>query len=99
MIRILHLSYCDSKTGAGIAAKRIHNSICDYNDSNITSFLRINKYGSNNLNTISTKKLISKFYNFFKKYFERTLIRIFKYDDNSFRLRQQNFSKPRSAIY
>jgi len=25
MIKILHLSYCDKNTGAGIAAKRIHN--------------------------------------------------------------------------
>ena len=84
MIRILHLSYCDSKTGAGIAAKRIHNSICDYNDSNITSFLRINKYGINYLNTLSTRKPISISFNFFKKYFERALIRIFNYDDNIF---------------
>ena len=42
MIRILHLSYCDKNTGAGIAAKRIHNCIYDYNDPDIKSFLRLN---------------------------------------------------------
>lgn len=84
MIRILHLSYCDKNTGAGIAAKRIHNSICHYNHSDIKSLLRINSYESNNLNTINTKKMLSKLYNFFKKYFERILIRIFQYNDNIF---------------
>ena len=73
MIRILHLSYCDRNTGAGIAAKRIHDCICDYNDPEIKSFLRINTNGIDNSNIIYTKKLIPNFYNFFKKYFERII--------------------------
>ena len=84
MIRILHLSYCDKNTGAGIAAKRIHNSICDYNDKDIKSLLRINTPGRNNLNTISTKKSISIFYNFVKKYLERIIVKILRFDDNVF---------------
>ena len=55
MIRILHLSYCDKNTGAGIAAKRIHSCICDYNDPEIKSFLRLNTNGIDNRNTIYTK--------------------------------------------
>ena len=84
MIRILHLSYCDKNTGAGIAAKRIHSCICDYNDPEIKSFLRLNTNGIDNRNTIYTKKLIPHFYNIFKKYFERIIVRIIKYEDNKF---------------
>ena len=56
MIRILHLSYCESKTGAGIAAKRIHDCIRNYNDPEIKSLLRVNTFKSNNQNIINTKK-------------------------------------------
>ncbi len=84
MIRILHLSYCDKNTGAGIAAKRIHSCICDYNDPEIKSFLRLNTNGIDNRNTIYTKKLIPHFYNIFKKYFERIIVRFIKYEDNKF---------------
>ena len=84
MIKILHLSYCDKNTGAGIAAYRIHKSICNHKQSEIKSFLRINTLCSDNLNTIATKNKITIFYNFFKKYFERILIKIFKYDDKVF---------------
>ena len=66
MIRILHLSYCDKNTGAGIAAKRIHSCICDYNDQEIKSFLRLNTNGIDNGNTIYTKKLITIFITFLK---------------------------------
>ena len=65
MIRILHLSYCDKNTGAGIAAKRIHNCICDYDDPSIDSFLRITTSGVNNKNVIYTNKLIPKYFYFF----------------------------------
>ncbi|MCR8538758.1 MAG: glycosyltransferase [Prochlorococcus marinus CUG1439] len=84
MIRILHLSYCDKNSGAGIAANRIHNCICDQNELGIKSILRINTPGNHNSKTIGTKKSISIFFNFFKKYLERILIKIFKYDDNVF---------------
>tara|TARA_B100001093_G_scaffold513992_1_gene587067 strand:- start:841 stop:2100 length:1260 start_codon:yes stop_codon:yes gene_type:complete len=84
MIRILHLSYCDRNTGAGIAAKRIHNCIREYNDPNIKSLLRVNTNGDDNKNIIHTKRSLSRFYNFFKKYFERIIINIFKYEDNIF---------------
>jgi len=84
MIRILHLSYCERNTGAGIAAKRIHNCICSYNLPNIRSILRINTYGKNNKNILKTNKSITRFYNFFKKYFERIILKIVKYDDNVF---------------
>ncbi len=84
MIRILHLSYCDRNSGAGIAAKRIHNCLCDYNHKDIKSFLRVNTPVRNNSNTKSTKNSISIFYNFFKKYLERILIKFLKFDDNVF---------------
>ncbi len=84
MIRILHLSYCDSKTGAGIAAKRIHDCIRNYNDPNIKSLLRINTIEGSNKNIINTKKLMTNFLNFFKKYLERILIKLFKYEDHIF---------------
>ncbi len=84
MIRILHLSYCDRNTGAGIAAKRIHNCICDYNDSEIKSYLRLNTNGIDNRNTIYTKNLITNFYNLFKKYLERIIVKLIKYEDNKF---------------
>jgi len=84
MIRILHLSYSEKNTGAGIAAKRIHSSICNYKDSSIKSYLRINTNCIKNRNTISTKKSISQFYNFFKKYLERLIINLINYDDNVF---------------
>ena len=57
MIKILHLSYCDKNTGAGIAAKRIHSCICDYNDPEIKSFLRLNTNGIDNRNITYTKKM------------------------------------------
>ena len=72
MIKILHLSYCDRHTGAGIAAKRIHNCIYDYDDPEIKSYLRLNIDGINNRNIIYTQKLIPNFYNLFKKYFEKS---------------------------
>ncbi len=84
MIRILHLSYCDRNTGAGIAAKRIHNCICDHNDSEIKSFLRINTNGINKKDIKYTKKLISNFYNFIKKFLERIIVKLIKYEDNKF---------------
>ena len=83
MIRILHLSYCESKTGAGIAAKRIHDCIRNYNDPEIKSLLRINTTKCNNKNII-TKKSITNFYNFFKKYVEKIFIKLFKYEDHIF---------------
>ena len=61
MIKILHLSYCDRKNGAGIAAKRIHSCICDYDDPNIKSFLRVNTYGVTNENIIYTLYYINVF--------------------------------------
>ncbi len=84
MIRILHLSYCDKHTGAGIAAKRIHNCIEDYNDPIIKSLLRINTCSEDNQNIKGTKRPITKFYNFSKKYIERILIKFFKYEDQIF---------------
>ena len=85
MIRILHLSYTDRNNGAGIAAKRIHDCIRDYNDPNINSFLRVNTIGvNNNNNIIYTNKLIPRFLNLFKKYLERIIIKFFNYDDNAF---------------
>ena len=84
MIRILHLSYCDRNTGAGIAAKRIHNCICDFNDPEIKSYLRLNTNGIDNKNIRYTKKLIPKYYNLVKKYLERIIIRLIKYEDNKF---------------
>ena len=33
MIKVLHLSYCDKNSGAGIAAKKIHACIYKYNES------------------------------------------------------------------
>ena len=84
MIRILHLSYCESKTGAGIAAKRIHDCIWNYDDPDIKSFLRINTIKGNNQNIINTNKSITNFYNFLKKYLERILIKLFKYEDHIF---------------
>lgn len=84
MIRILHLSYCDKNNGAGIAAKRIHNCICDYDDPSIHSFLRINTSGVNNKNVIYTTKLIPKYFNFLKKYLERIIVKFIKYEDNAF---------------
>ena len=79
MIKILHLSYCHKNTGAGIAAKRIHYCICDYKDSNIKSFLRINTNGFNNKNILYTKNLILRFCNLFKKYLERIIIKVLNY--------------------
>ena len=84
MIRILHLSYCHKNTGAGIAAKRIHDCITDYNDPSIESLLRINTTALDNKSIIDTKKLIPKFINFFKKYLERILVKFFNYKDNVF---------------
>ena len=84
MIRILHLSYCDRNTGAGIAARRIHDCICDYNDSAIKSYLRINTNGIDNSNIIYTKNLFANFYNFIKKYLERIIVKSIKYEDNKF---------------
>ena len=84
MIRILHLSYCESKTGAGIAAKRIHDCIRTYNDPEIKSLLRVNTFGDHNKNIIHTKRSIPRFFNFFKKYFEKIIIKLFKYEDNIF---------------
>ena len=84
MIKILHLSYSDRNSGAGIAAKRIHNCICEYDPSGVKSLLRINTKTKDNLGTINTKKSISVIYNFLKKYLERIIIKIFKYDDNVF---------------
>ena len=84
MIRILHLSYCESKTGAGIAAKRIHDCIRNYNDPEIKSLLRVNTIKGNNQNIINTKKSTTNIYNLFKKYFERILIKLFKYEDHIF---------------
>ena len=84
MIRILHLSYCDRNTGAGIAAKRIHNCIFDYNDPEIKSYLRLNTYGKDQKNIIYTKKFIPNFYNLFKKYLERIIVKFIKYEDNKF---------------
>ena len=44
MIRILHLSYCDKNNGAGIAAKRIHDCIKDYNDPRYKEFIKDKYY-------------------------------------------------------
>ena len=49
MIRILHLSYSDRNSGAGIAAQRIHKCICDYDISEVKSLLRINTKNRDNL--------------------------------------------------
>ncbi len=84
MIRILHLSNSDRNTGAGIAARRIQSCICDYEDASIKSFLKTNNNCIENKNTNSQKKSISQFYNFFKKYLERTIIKLINYDDNVF---------------
>lgn len=84
MIRILHLSYSERNNGAGIAAKRIHSCICDYGDPKIKSFLRVNTSGIDNNNIIYTTKLIPKYLNFLKKYFERIIVKYIKYDDNAF---------------
>ncbi len=84
MIRILHLSYSGEKTGAGIAAKRIHSCICDYKDSSIKSFLMTNNHCYENSKIILKKNSIKRFYNFFKKYLERIIINLIDYEDNLF---------------
>ena len=84
MIRILHLSYCYKNTGAGIAAKRIHDCIKAYDDPDIKSLLRINTSVDDEQIIIDTKKLIPKFINFLKKYFERIIIKVFNYEDHVF---------------
>ena len=84
MIRILHLSYCRGITGAGIAAGRIHNCISEYDKSIINSFFNSNNDRIQNIKTLRKKKLLPKLYNFFKKYFERIIIKIIKYEDNIF---------------
>ena len=81
MIKVLHLSYCEKNSGAGIAAKKIHACIYKYNESIIKSFLRVNTSGVDKNNVINTKKLLPKIYNFLKKYFERIMIKLFRYDD------------------
>lgn len=84
MIKVLHLSYSKSNTGAGIAANRIHSCIHKFGNKEIKSILRINRSEKNQKDVIATSNKLSIIYNIFKKYFERLFIKFINYPDNNF---------------
>ena len=83
MINIIHISHTDDKSGAGIAAKRIHISLIK-NDFNIRSIMKVNKLFSKNDSSIVGINKLEKIIFFIKLIIERKIIDFLNYQDNNF---------------
>ena len=82
-IKVLHLSHSDGKSGAGIAASRIHESFLN-NQKYIESYLRVNRKFKNIPNTIYPKNIFKKGYIFAKLIAERKLVNLINFNDYNF---------------
>ena len=83
MIKIIHISHTDDKSGAGIAAKRIHLSLLN-NDFYVKSIMRVNRLFTKNQSSIIGAKKIKKFIFYVKMFLERKIIDLLNYQDNNF---------------
>lgn len=83
MIKIIHISHTDDKSGAGIAAKRIHLSLLN-NDFEVKSIMRVNRLFSKKDSSIIGPKKIKKISFYMKMIIERKIIDFLKYQDNNF---------------
>ena len=82
-MKVLHISHSDGKSGAGIAASRIHEAL--YNNKNLDkSNLQVNRKFNNIPNTFYKKTIFQKGLIFIKIYVERLLIKLINYRDMNF---------------
>lgn len=82
-MKVLHLSHSDGKSGAGIAARRIHEAL-NNNRHLQESRLNVNRKFNNIPNTFCNENLFHKFIIFTKLYIERLIIRLIDYSDQNF---------------
>ena len=82
-MRIAHISYSDGKSGAGIAARRISESL-NQNPNIVKSFLRVNKKNGEESSTLFTKNNLKKTIQFSKLYLERYLVKTINFNDSNF---------------
>lgn len=82
-MKIIHISHSDGRSGAGIAAKRIHEAL-ESNKGNYKSLLLVNRNFNSDLKIIKKRNLMDKFFIISKLYIERFLIKLLNYKDKNF---------------
>ena len=82
-MKIIHISHSDGRSGAGIAAKRIHEAL-ESNKKNYKSLLLVNRNFNSDLKKIKKRNLIEKLFVICKLYLERFLINLLNYKDQNF---------------
>ena len=82
-MKIIHISHSDGNSGAGIAAKRIHEAL-ESNKENYKSLLLVNRNFNSDLKIIKKRNLMDKLFVISKLYLERFLIKLLNYKDKNF---------------
>ncbi len=82
-MKVLHLSHSDGKSGAGIAARRIHEALHN-NPLLKESRLNVSRKFNNIPNTFCNNNFFNKFKTFTKLYVERLIIKLIDYSDQNF---------------
>ncbi|KGG02882.1 putative glycosyl transferase [Prochlorococcus marinus str. MIT 9321] len=83
-MKVIHLSHTHDKSGAGIAAKRIHSSIFQNKKLNIKSSMRVNRLFDKNDQSIYGPSYINKIIVLIKMFLERKIINFLAYKDSNF---------------
>ncbi len=83
-MKVIHVSHTHDRSGAGIAAKRIHFSIFQNTKLNIQSSMRVNRLFDKNEKSIYGPKHFNKLIQLFKMFLERKIINFLEYKDDNF---------------
>ena len=91
-MKIIHISHSDGRSGAGIAAKRIHEAL-ENNKENYKSLLLVNRNFNSDLKIIKKRNLMDKFFIISKLYIERFLIKLLNHSNFLRPLPRKNYRK------
>lgn len=83
-MKVIHVSHTHDRSGAGIAAKRIHLSIFQNSKLDIQSSMRVNRLFEKNEKSIYGPNHLNKLIALFKMFLERKIINFLEYKDNNF---------------